>query len=103
MSNRANEKNKTSEKNKAINLDVAKEGNEGEDTAIKVNKTIGVVSGCQRLNVRGEASADAEVVSAITENSEVIIDEEASTEDFYKVCTTAGVEGYCMRQYISIL
>lgn len=62
----------------------------------------GMVVDCARLNVRKKPKADAEVVVIIDRWANVLIDEENSTKSFYKVCTEAGVEGYCMKQYIRI-
>ena len=67
------------------------------------NKEVGgVVIDCAKLNIRKQPNKDAVVVTVIPVNSEVIIDLENSTEDFYKVCSVIGIEGYCMKQYIEI-
>lgn len=58
---------------------------------------------CRKLNVRAEPSTDAEVVCVISEGTELLIDEAESTDEFYKICTAAGVEGYCMRKFITVL
>lgn len=63
---------------------------------------IGVVAGCKKLNVRCEGKAGADVVCEIAEATEVVIDEKESTEDFYKICTEAGAEGFCMKKYITL-
>lgn len=63
----------------------------------------GMVVDCARLNVRKKPKVDAEVVVIINRWANVLIDDENSTKSFYKVCTEAGVEGYCMKQYIRIL
>lgn len=64
---------------------------------------IGVVVNCQKLRVRSEASADADNTIAVLDAlSEVTVDEDASTEDFYKVCTAAGMEGFCMKKFIAL-
>lgn len=63
----------------------------------------GVVTDCAKLNVRAEPSTDAEVVCVISAATELLVDEAESTEDFYKICTAAGVEGYCMRKFITVL
>lgn len=63
---------------------------------------MGVVVDCARLNVRKEASADAAVLTTIPAGAEVQINIFESTNDFYKVCTEAGVEGYCMAGYIKV-
>lgn len=64
---------------------------------------IGVVVNCQKLRVRSEASAEADNTIAVLDAlSEVTVDEDASTEDFYKVCTAAGMEGFCMKKFIAL-
>ena len=66
------------------------------------NKVVGVVTECESLNVRSEPNTECEVVSVLRVGSEVIVYEEDSTDDFYKVCTSAGLDGYCMKQYITV-
>lgn len=75
-----------------------------EDVAdVNVNGTLnGVVSGCDRLNIRKESNKDSAVITIITKNAEVIIDPTKSTNEFYKVTTASGVEGYCMKTFITI-
>lgn len=64
---------------------------------------IGVVTNCTRLNVREDPHSSSTVLGVITAATELIIIEEESTEEFYKICTSAGLEGYCMKQYITIM
>lgn len=64
--------------------------------------TTGTVSNCQRLRVREAASVNSEVLCEILINSEVIIDNQNSTKDFYKVTTSAGIEGFCMKKFIEV-
>lgn len=64
---------------------------------------IGVVSvDAPKLNVRVAPYATAAIVCTIPSGTKVEIDEEASTDLFYKVCTTVGIEGYCVKSYIVI-
>lgn len=65
-------------------------------------ETIGVVTDCEKLNVRAAADPNADVVAVIPSLTEVVIDADASTSGFYRVCTAAGVEGFCMRKYIAV-
>lgn len=76
---------------------------ETEEIAVEVVKKVGVVTDCLKLNVREKASTDSDVVCVIDASSEIVIDEEASTDTFYKICTAAGVEGFCMKQYITLV
>ena len=63
---------------------------------------IAVVTNCTKLNVRKEAKKDAEVVCVINKGTELALDLDTSTEDFYKVSTSNGVEGYCVKDFIEI-
>ena len=77
-----------------------------EDVAdVNVNGTLnGVVSGCDRLNIRKEPNGNSKtnIITTIAKNAEVIIDPTKSTEEFYKVTTASGVEGYCMKSFITV-
>lgn len=64
--------------------------------------TKGTVTGCARLNVRKEADKESDVLCVINKGEEVTITLEGTTEDFYKVCTSSGVEGFCMKKFIEI-
>ena len=68
-----------------------------------VKEVIGVVVDCVKLNVRAKPNGDADVVGTVNASVDVIIDKKNSTNDFYKVCTAAGLEGYCMKKYIKIV
>ena len=71
----------------------------------KVSETqlIGLVGNCARLNVREEPNTMANVVVVLEAGSEVQLASEESINDFYKVTTADGREGYCMCDYINIL
>lgn len=75
-----------------------------EDVAVVEEVTIktGSVYGCSKLNVRSAASSESEIVCVISENTKIAVDESESTSDFYKICTVSGIEGYCMKQYITL-
>lgn len=72
------------------------------ETATTDDILLGNVVRCAKLNVRKEPIADAMIVGTLSVSSEVMIDEAESTEDFYKVCTASGMEGYCVKEYITI-
>lgn len=63
----------------------------------------GVVSGCDQMYVRSEASVDSEPLGIIKRDTKVLIDEAESTADFYSVCTETGLDGFCMKKFISVL
>ena len=74
---------------------------EAAPAEVMKNFTVGVVTDCLKLNVRKEPSDDGEVLDIIDALSEVKVDIDASTKDFFKV-NAAGVEGFCMRKYIAL-
>ena len=61
----------------------------------------GIVTDCLYLNVRKLPDINADVAVVIDALTQVCVDLDASTEDFYKVRTSDGVEGFCMRKYIA--
>lgn len=62
----------------------------------------GVINNCTQLNIRKEASKTSEIVEVVDAGAKVLIDEASSTEDFYKVVTPSGVEGYCMKSFVKV-
>lgn len=65
-------------------------------------QTVGFVDNCECLRVRKESNVDSEELCIISKLSEVVIDLDNSTDYFYKVKTSEGVEGYCMKKFITI-
>lgn len=60
----------------------------------------GIVVDCAKLNVRVAPNALADVVCVLDAQSELEIDVSKSTDEWFKICTAIGAEGYCMRKYI---
>lgn len=63
---------------------------------------MGKVRKCLSLNVRKDPSLGAEILGEILLDSEIEINLAESTEDFYKICTVSGLEGFCMKKYIKV-
>lgn len=57
---------------------------------------------CLRLHIHSEPDLNSEVVCKVRYLTEVEIDLEKSTEDFYRICTAIGVEGFCEKYLITI-
>lgn len=68
-----------------------------------VTTKTGVVVDCLKLNVREAPDPQAEIVCVIDASTNLMIDEAESTEEFYKVCTESGAEGFCMKKFIKII
>ena len=64
----------------------------------------GVVVGCNKLNIRKKPVVNDKNVIAIVEagTEMVIIEPEKAKGAWYKVLLNDGVEGFCMKQYVTI-
>ena len=76
------------------------ETEEQHDEPIASKPKIGTVVDCTNLNIREKPSINANVVCTIINGTTVMVDESRSTEEFYKICTEIGEEGFCMKKYI---
>lgn len=79
-----------------VNVEEVVENNIEETTPIT-----GIVSNCDKLNVRKEASDKADVLTVIKKDTNVVIDKDESPRGWYKVSVN-NISGYCMKKYISI-
>lgn len=64
--------------------------------------TYGIVSGCTKLNVRKNPSKSAAVITEINAGDELVIDPGTSTNEWYKVFTASGIEGFCMKTFVTV-
>lgn len=71
------------------------------NTVVLPEMVKGVVANCVKLNVREEPATNGVIVHVLDVMSEVEIDLAKSTDEWFKVCTAIGVEGYCMRKFIN--
>lgn len=75
---------------------------ESVEEVVETPSKVGVVTGCEKLRVRKGPNVTADVICEIAKSTAVIIDDESSSNDFYKVCTESGVEGFCMKKFITV-
>lgn len=66
------------------------------------DRRFGSVIDCTTLNVRKFPFKDAEIITTLSVQSTVEVDLDRSTEEFYKVCNAAGIEGFCIKRYIKL-
>lgn len=73
-------------------------------TAPEPKTVIGIVNGCARLNIRKEPSmhATARIATVVASGSELTINLAKSTEDWYRVITESGIEGFCMKKFVTV-
>lgn len=67
---------------------------------IMENMPIGYTN-CLRLHVHSEPNVDSDIVCKLRYMTEVLIDSEQSTEDFYKIYTAIGAEGFCQKELVT--
>lgn len=65
-----------------------------------VNVKEGIVGGCNKLNVRTEASINSDVACVLNSDSRVYVYLDDSTDEFYKIKTQDDVYGYCKKDFI---
>lgn len=78
------------------------EGPAAESTQEQKPLIFGKVAGCSKLNVRQNPTLHSDILCCLEVNTEVEIDEDKSTNDFYAICTPSGREGFCMKKFIGI-
>ena len=74
---------------------------EVEETPVAKSKIGTLVASCTMLNVREKPNMDATVICSVNAGSKLVITDEESTDDWFKVCTEAGAEGFCMKDYVT--
>ena len=62
----------------------------------------GIVSNCTKLNVRKEPKKNSDSLAVIDVKTKVDVEPGNSTDEWYKITTKAGVEGYCMKDFITL-
>lgn len=69
-------------------------------TRNNMTQLTGIVTNCNRLNVRSKADKDSDILTTLSAGTELIISDDASN-DFYAV-RRGSLRGFCMKDYISI-
>ena len=64
--------------------------------------TIGVVTGCSKLNVRKKPNINSDVIVVVNAGSELTIDVDKSHGEWYKVTDQNNNVGYCMKKYVKV-
>lgn len=69
---------------------------------ISVERVVGVVSDCLRLNIRKEPKMDAPIVCVVNVLSELSIDPNNSTDEWFNVYTESGNTGFCLKKFVAV-
>ena len=63
----------------------------------------GKVVKCSKLNIRNRPSKDdSVVVDTVTVGSELTVYNPETHGGWYDVCTSSGIRGFCMKEYIKV-
>ena len=73
-----------------------------EEVSKPKKQMIGVVIDCSSLNIRAKSNINSEIIATVKAGTELLINEDESVNEWYKVCTEAGIEGFCMKKYVSV-
>lgn len=65
-------------------------------------KVSGIVTNCLSLAVRSEPAIESKCLVALPVLASVDIDKTKSTDDFYRINTEDGIDGYCKKQFITL-
>ena len=72
------------------------------EDGIENNEIIGKIINFDKLYVRKDANKDSEPVGIVSKEDDLSIDKVHSTDEFYKVVTSNGLEGYCLKEFVKI-
>lgn len=72
-----------------------------EPVKSKKKKTIIGIVNCDQLFLREEPDRESDALNVLIKDSAVVIDEDGSTSDFYKV-VAGGIVGYCVKEFITV-
>lgn len=61
----------------------------------------GHITGSPKVYLRSKPDKNSDPLTILDENDQVEITDKNASEDFYKVCTATGLEGYCMKKFVA--
>jgi uncharacterized protein YgiM (DUF1202 family) len=64
--------------------------------------SVGVVTGCSKLNIRKKANSNGDVLTVVNAKTELTIDPDYSNKEWFKVTLKDGTVGYCMKKFVTI-
>lgn len=61
----------------------------------------GHITGSPKVYLRSKPDKNSDPLTVLNENDQIQIMDKEISEDFYKVCTATGLEGYCMKKFVA--
>ena len=86
--------------NDNIEPDVTTADVQEQEPDVAPDAVAGVVSNCNKLNVRSEPSLAASVLCVLDGGDKVTVALNTAPAGWYHVTTAAGVNGWCMSKYV---
>lgn len=74
---------------------------EPEVEPIKPEPKTGIVT-ANKLNIRKLPSPNAPVVAVVDKDTQLMIEPDYETVEWFQVYTPAGIDGYCMKKFVTI-
>lgn len=68
----------------------------------KEHEIIYAIVKCIRLNVREEPNLNSKKIGELVTGDEITIDLSKSTDLWYKVFTSSGLDGYCAKDFVEV-
>lgn len=62
----------------------------------------GVVTDCLQAAVYEEPRANSKIIKVVMALTRVTVDMNKSTDGFYRISTSKGIQGYCMKKFIAV-
>lgn len=78
-----------------------------EEETEEVEQSYSYIKGIVRskrlaLRTSPDTSSNKNIISELNEKSDIMVNVDKSTNEFYMVVTSSGIEGYCMKKFIEI-
>lgn len=69
---------------------------------MKAKSTFTGFANCLRLHIHSEPNLESEIVCKVRYLTELEVESDESTPDFYKVYTVTGAEGFCQKEFVTL-
>jgi hypothetical protein len=70
------------------------------ETIMLPKSVTGEVANCYKLNIRVAPVANARIEAIVDAGTKLTINVNESTDDWFKITTESGVNGYCMKKFV---
>lgn len=87
-----------------MNLEMDEEIEEISEEVEQLESYVKGIVRSKRLALRTspDTSSNANIISELNEKSDIMVNIDKSTDEFYMVVTSSQIEGYCMKKFIDI-